>query len=249
MLLSQLLWPTLKLKLYHRWNEALFIKLGLFWGVLHNQRNKEKQGCELKKVETLQQADGTVLHYAIWCSCWWVMMGGAWFRLIHSATGNKMAVSCWQSFTAAEVRNWWFFLGDFNAEGMQRSIVSEITQHGRLLDQSCVSLSVCLCVCKPVFCKANSNVSSCSRVYQQLYPLYQHFWAARATPNPYCPRQPNANDAGAQSVTDSHPTANQPPPTSHHPQPAAPLPSLMHPPFTLQIWLFSQQRIQTNHWF
>lgn len=145
-----------------------------------------------------------MLHYAIWCSCWWVMMGGAWFRLIHSATGNKMAVSCWQSFTAAEVRNWWFFLGDFNAEGMQRSIVSEITQHGRLLDQSCVSLSVCLCVCKPVFCKANSNVSSCSCVYQQLYPLYQHFWAARATPNPYCPRQPNANDAGAQSVTDSH---------------------------------------------
>lgn len=67
-----------------------------------------------------------------------------------------------------------------------------------------VCLCVCLCVCKPVFCKANSNVSSCSRVYQQLYPLYQHFWAARATPNPYCPRQPNANDAGAQSVTDSH---------------------------------------------
>lgn len=52
------------LNLNYRWNEALFIKLGLFWGVQHDQRNKEKQGCELKKVETLQQADGTVLHYA-----------------------------------------------------------------------------------------------------------------------------------------------------------------------------------------
>lgn len=76
------------------------------------------------------------------------MMGGAWFRLIHSATGNKMAVSCWQSFTAAEVRNWWFFLGDFNAEGMQRSIVSEITQQGRLwrISPVLVCLSVCVSV-------------------------------------------------------------------------------------------------------
>ena len=38
------------------------------------------------------------------------------------------------------------------------------------------------------------------------------------------------------------------PPTSHRPRPTAPLPSLVHPPFTLQIiWLFSQQVIQTNH--
>lgn len=122
------------------------------------------------------------------------------------------------------------FLGDFNAEGMQRSIVSEITQHGRLLDQSCVSLSVCLCVCKPVFCKANSNVSSCSRVYQQLYPLYQHFWAARATPNPYCPRQPNANDAGAQSVTDSppHPPTHRRPATTLNLQPPSRLSCIHH---------------------
>lgn len=245
MLLSQLLWPTLKLKLYHRWNEALFIKLGLFWGVLHNQRNKEKQGCELKKVETLQQADGTVLHYAIWCSCWWVMMGGAWFRLIHSATGNKMAVSCWQSFTAAEVRNLWFFLGDFNAEGMQRSIISEITQQGHLWRISPVLVCLSVCVSVSLFFVKQTQTSPHVHVFISSSILCISTSGQRGPPLIH-------TVLVSQMLMMQEPSLSQtptPPPASHHPRPAAPLPSLMHPPFTLQIWLFSQQRIQTNHWF
>lgn len=64
MLLSQLLWPTLKLKL--PLERGSFHKTGSFLGgATRPEKNKEKQGCELKKVENLQQADGTVLHYAI----------------------------------------------------------------------------------------------------------------------------------------------------------------------------------------
>lgn len=46
-------------------------------------------------------------------------------------------------------------------------------------------------------------MSSCSCIHQQaavLYSLHQHFWAARATSNPYCPCQPNGNDARAQPI-------------------------------------------------
>ena len=86
-------------------------------------------------------------------------------------------------------------------------------------------------LCVPGLCVAASrhrDISPCSCIYQQavgLNSLHQHFWAARATPNPYGPCQPNANDAGAQSAIDPPPP---PPEPSHHPPPASP-PSVTKP--------------------
>lgn len=248
MLLSQLLWPTLKLKL--PLERGSFHKTGSFLGGATRPEKQRETGLWTQKGRnstTSRRHCAALSHLMLllmgddgWCLvpahpfCNRKQNGSQLLTILHCGWSKKLMIffRWFQRRRYAEK----YRIRDHST----RSLVGSV-----LL----VCLCVCLCVCKPVFCKANSNVSSCSCVYQQLYPLYQHFWAARATPNPYCPRQPNANDAGAQSVTDSHPTANQPPPTSHHPQPAAPLPSLMHPPFTLQIWLFSQQRIQTNHWF